>query len=72
METTQLRKRTPSSALFDAKIVVPAVGSAFRKLDPRKLMTNPVMFVLEIVTILTTVIMVRDFFNGGSQFGFEF
>jgi len=72
MNTSPLRKRTPSSALFDAKIVMPAVGSAFAKLDPRKLMSNPVMFVLEIVTILTTVILVRDLFIGSGQFGFEF
>jgi potassium-transporting ATPase ATP-binding subunit len=72
MNTSPLRKRTPSSALFDAKIVVPAIGSAFAKLDPRKLMSNPVMFVLEIVTLLTTVILVRDLFIGSGQFGFEF
>jgi potassium-transporting ATPase ATP-binding subunit len=71
MDSSQ-RKRTPSSALFDAKIVVPAIGSAFAKLDPRKLMTNPVMFVLEIVTMLTTVILVRDLLVGSAQFGFEF
>jgi K+-transporting ATPase ATPase B chain len=72
MDTSLPRRRTQSSALFDAKIVVPAIGSAFVKLDPRKLMTNPVMFVLEIVTILTTVILIRDLFAGGAQIGFEF
>jgi K+-transporting ATPase ATPase B chain len=72
MDTSPLRKRTPSSALFDTKIVVPAIGSAFVKLDPRKLMTNPVMFVLEIVTMVTTVILIRDLFTGGAQIGFEF
>ncbi|MBV8836678.1 MAG: hypothetical protein JO000_09075, partial [Alphaproteobacteria bacterium] len=56
---TPTRKRS-ASALFDAKIVMPAIGSAFVKLDPRTLITNPVIFVLEIVTILTTVILVRD------------
>src|ERR1043166_4597909 len=72
MDTSSLRKRTPSSALFDAKIVAPAIGSAFVKLDPHKLMSNPVMFVLEIVTILTTAILARDLFAGSGQFGFEF
>ena len=47
----------PVSALFDPKIVVPAIGSAFVKLNPRTLIKNPVMFVLEIVTLLTTVIL---------------
>ena len=72
METTQLRKRMPVSALFDPKIVMPAIGSAFVKLDPRTLIKNPVMFVLEVVTILTTVILVRDLITGGGQIKFEF
>jgi K+-transporting ATPase ATPase B chain len=72
METSNIRKRMPVSALFDPKIVMPAIGSAFVKLDPRSLMRNPVMFVLEIVTILTTVILIRDLFTGGEQIGFEF
>ena len=72
METSLLRKRMPVSALFDPKIVVPAIGSAFAKLDPRTLMKNPVMFVLEVVTALTTVILIRDLFTGGPNIGFEF
>ncbi len=72
METSNLRKRMPVSALFDPKIVVPAIGSAFVKLDPRTLIKNPVMFVLEIVTILTTVILVRDLITGGGHIVFEF
>src|ERR1043166_1167555 len=71
MDTSPLRKRTPSSALFDAKIVGPAIGSAFVKLNPRALMSNPVMFVLEIVTMVTTVILIRDLFTGSGQIGFE-
>jgi K+-transporting ATPase ATPase B chain len=72
METSQIRKRMPVSALFDPKIVVPAIGSAFVKLNPRTLMKNPVMFVLEVVTALTTVILVRDLFTGGQTLAFEF
>src|SRR4029077_15147685 len=72
METSTLRKRVPVSALFDPKIVVPAIGSAFVKLDPRTLIKNPVMFVLEVVTALTTVILVRDLITGGEHIGFEF
>jgi len=72
METSNLRKSMPVSALFDPKIVVPAIGSAFVKLNPRTLMKNPVMFVLEIVTALTTVILIRDLFSGGAHILFEF
>src|SRR5262245_63671697 len=69
---TQIRKRMPVSALFDPMIVIPAIGSAFVKLDPRTLMKNPVMFVLEVVTALTTVILVRDLGTGGQTLAFEF
>src|ERR1700734_2509668 len=72
MATSTLRKSMPVSALLDPKIVVPAIGSAFVKLDPRTLIKNPVMFVLEIVTMLTTVILVRDLFTGGGHILFEF
>jgi K+-transporting ATPase ATPase B chain len=72
METSNIRKHRPVSALFDPKIVVPAIGSAFGKLNPRTLIKNPVMFVLEVVTALTTVILIRDLVTGGEQIGFEF
>jgi potassium-transporting ATPase ATP-binding subunit len=72
METSTLRKSMPVSALFDGKIVMPAIGSAFVKLNPRTLMKNPVMFVLEVVTALTTVILIRDLLIGGEHIGFEF
>jgi potassium-transporting ATPase ATP-binding subunit len=71
MKTANIRKSMPVSALFDPKIVLPAIGSAFVKLDPRTLIKNPVMFVLEVVSALTTVILVRDLVTGG-QIGFEF
>src|SRR5438876_1107156 len=71
METAQIRKRMPVSALFDPKIVLPAIGSAFVKLNPVSLMKNPVMFVLEVVTALTTVILIRDLVTGGEHIGFE-
>jgi len=72
METSHIRKQMPVSALFDPKIVIPAIGSAFVKLDPRTLMKNPVMFVLEIVSALTTVVLIRDLVTGGENIAFEF
>src|SRR5580698_1666305 len=71
METSTLRKSVPVSALFDPKIVIPAIGSAVVKLDPRMMIKNPVMFVLEIVTALTTVILARDLVTGGQSLLFE-
>src|SRR5208282_2432414 len=72
METSTLRKSIPVSALFDPKIVLPAIGPAFVKFNPRTLIKKPVMFVLEIVTALTTVILVRDLVTAGEHIGFEF
>jgi len=71
METATIRKRMPVSALLDPGIVIPAIGASFVKLDPRTLIRNPVMFVLEAVTALATVILIRDIFTGGSNILFE-
>ncbi|MEJ0079143.1 MAG: potassium-transporting ATPase subunit KdpB [Alphaproteobacteria bacterium] len=71
METATVRKSKSVSALLDPKIVVPAIGSAFVKLNPRRLMKNPVMFVLEVVTALTTIILLRDLMIGGKDLLFE-
>src|SRR5471032_2459169 len=73
MEVVQkLNKRMPVSAMLDPKIVMPAIGSSFRKLDPRLMIKSPVMFVVEIVAALTTVIFLRDLVTGGANLGFTF
>jgi K+-transporting ATPase ATPase B chain len=71
MDTLSNSKRKPTTALLDPKIVVPAIGSAVVKLHPRAMIKNPVMFVLEIVTTLTTIILLRDLFQGGEHILFE-
>jgi len=72
MDTSKLRKRMPVSTLFDPKIVGPAIGQAFVKLNPATLIKNPVIFVLEIVTALTTVLLVRDLVQHHTDVGFTF
>jgi potassium-transporting ATPase ATP-binding subunit len=72
MATSTLNKRMPGSALTEPKILIPAIGSAFAKLDPRVLIKNPVMFVVEVVAALTTVIFLRDLATGGENLGFTF
>jgi K+-transporting ATPase ATPase B chain len=62
----------PIASLADPKILGPAVGEAFRKLDPRVLIKNPVMFVVEVVAALTTVLFIRDLMVGGTNLGFSF
>ena len=42
-------------SLFDKSIIVPAIGDACRKLDPRLMIKNPVMFVTQIGAALTTI-----------------
>src|SRR3954467_5218272 len=72
METMKLQKKATASAMLDPKIVVPAIRAAFAKLDPRLMIKNPVMFVVEIVAALTTVIFLRDLVTGGASPGFTF
>ncbi|TLU73966.1 potassium-transporting ATPase subunit KdpB [Lichenicoccus roseus] len=48
--------------LFDGAIITRAARDAFGKLNPRQLMRNPVIFVTEMVAILTTILGVRDLF----------
>ena len=72
MDTSKLRKRMPVSTLFDPKIVGPAIGQAFVKLNPATLIKNPVIFVLEVVTALVTVLLVRDLVQHHTDVGFTF
>jgi potassium-transporting ATPase ATP-binding subunit len=65
-------KRMPVATMLDPKIVLPAIGSAFVKLDPRQMVKNPVMFVVETVAALTTVIFLRDLLTGGANLHFTF
>jgi K+-transporting ATPase ATPase B chain len=69
---TRTRSRDAKSSLLDTSILVPAIGQAFTKLDPRMMIRNPVMFVVEIVATLTTVIFLRDLVSGGEHIGFTF
>ena len=50
---TSMTQKAPS--LFDWNIVGPAIGDSFRKLDPRLMIKNPVMFVTMVGAVLTTV-----------------
>ena len=60
----------PRFSVLDPAILGPAIGEAFAKLDPRHMIRNPVMFVVEIVAALTTALLVRDIATGVA-FGFE-
>ncbi len=64
------RRRGGATSMLDPAILVPALGDTFRKLDPRMMVRNPVMFVVEVVAVLTTVLLVRDLVTGGHAIGF--
>src|ERR1700709_2000808 len=53
-----------SQSLFDPKILGPATLGALRKLDPRALAKNPVIFVTEVVSLVTTAFFVSDLISG--------
>ncbi|MDR9776727.1 potassium-transporting ATPase subunit KdpB [Rhizobium hidalgonense] len=61
-----------SASIIDSRILLPAVGAAFKKLDPRALARNPVMFVVATVSVLTTVLFLRDLVVGNGDLGFSF
>ncbi len=60
-----------STSLFAPELVKPAIIDAFKKLDPRKLARNPVMFMVEVVAIAATVLFIRDLVTGGGNLGFS-
>jgi K+-transporting ATPase ATPase B chain len=61
--------RPPQRSLFSADILRPAVLDSARKLDPRHMVRNPVMFVVEIGAVITTVIWVVQGLGGSSPGG---
>jgi len=68
MTTTQTRPERAAhpkpakrgTSLFEPAIVRRAIGDSCRKLHPRLMARNPVMFVVEVGSVLTTLLFVRD------------
>ncbi|MGC1416106.1 MAG: potassium-transporting ATPase subunit KdpB [Candidatus Acidiferrum sp.] len=59
-----------SKALTDTKILKVAIVDSFRKLNPRTMVKNPVMFVVEVGALLTSIQLVRDTLHHTGEFGF--
>jgi len=59
-------QKAQALSLFDPALLKPAALESLRKLAPRHVAKNPVMFVVEVASALSTVILVRDLFGGGS------
>ncbi|WP_158788985.1 potassium-transporting ATPase subunit KdpB [Granulicella sp. L46] len=58
-------------SLFDSAIVRRAAVDALVKLAPKTMMKNPVMFVVEVGSVLTTVLLIYDRFTGHGHFSFD-
>jgi len=59
--------RTAARGLFDPAIIGPAALDAYRKLNPRTLAKNPVIFVTEMVSLVVTGFFVRDLATSGQS-----
>jgi K+-transporting ATPase ATPase B chain len=55
-----MASRLTAASLFDPAILAGAAGDAFVKLNPRKLMRNPVIFVTEVVAAVVTAVFLRE------------
>jgi len=65
--------RTKAKPLLDVTILRRAISDSFRKLDPRVMAKNPVMFVVEVGAVLTSLQWLRDVFHRvpGNGFGLQ-
>jgi K+-transporting ATPase ATPase B chain len=66
----ELATQPKPKSLVDRTILVRAIGDSFRKLNPRTMIKNPVMFVVEVGAVLTTIELVIDTARHAGLFGF--
>src|ERR1700733_5972854 len=59
------RPRGQGRPLFDGAIVRRAIVESFKKLDPRHQIRNPVMFVVEVGSLMTTGLFVQSVVGQG-------
>jgi K+-transporting ATPase ATPase B chain len=64
-------KESKSKSLWDGKIVRQALIDSLRKLNPRTMMRNPVMFVVEVGSVVTTVLLAKGLMRGTGSTGFN-
>jgi potassium-transporting ATPase ATP-binding subunit len=60
------------TSIWDAQIVRRALWDSLLKLHPRTMAKNPVMFVVEVGSVLTTLRLLQDAATGQGNLGFEF
>src|SRR5215472_11491070 len=59
-------KKDRRSSVFSRELVVQAIWDSFPKLDPRLQVKNPVMFIVELGSVITTVIFFKDLIQGNN------
>ena len=59
------------TSLWNTQIMAQATLDSVRKLDPRWMVKNPVMFVVEVGSVLTTALLIVDALHGFHRFGFN-
>src|SRR5690348_4557316 len=60
-------KKQPKRNLFDPAIARPAIRESFRKLDPRLMWRNPVMLIVEVGAVITTVVLIGNLAGNGQD-----
>lgn len=60
-----------SISIWDARIVHRALFDSARKLNPAAMMKNPVMFVVEVGCVITSILLIHDLTTGASGIGFS-
>ncbi|HEY5257844.1 MAG TPA: potassium-transporting ATPase subunit KdpB [Candidatus Baltobacteraceae bacterium] len=68
----RIGRRPKESSLFDSAIITRAIGDSFKKLDPRWMARNPVMFVVEVGALVTTGFFLRSIVTHAPTAHFEF
>src|ERR1700722_11662627 len=62
---------TSKRSLWDHQIIRRALLDSVSKLNPRAMMKNPVMFVVEVGSVITTIYLARDIATHRSSFRFD-
>jgi K+-transporting ATPase ATPase B chain len=62
-----MTERAAKLSIWDPGIVSEAIGASVRKLDPRIQIKNPVMFIVEVGSLLTTILWIQELANGTGQ-----
>ena len=67
IQDTSMSERARTISIWDPGIVRQAVVDSLWKLDPRIQIKNPVMFIVEIGSVLTTMVFIQELTGGGGQ-----